>query len=579
MSDPTSRSPSAADQMAGSSDHFEPAWLKSYPDYLDWRQIYTPHPIGDLLDKAIRDYPGHTCTNFLGRKLTYAEIGALVNRAAAGMQQRGIGKGSKIGLLLPNCPTFIVHYFAAMKLGAIVVNYNPLYTVDELRYQVEDSETDVIITLDLKALLAKVESLLELKVLKIAIVASFAKLLPATKAVGFRVLKGRDLANIKRSPVRDKLVREADLLNNDGRFTPAEINPLEDIAVLQYTGGTTGTPKGAMLSHANLSTNVAQVSGWAPELKTAEERVLAVLPFFHIFAMTVVMNYGIERAAELVIMPRFVLDDALKLIHKTKPTIMPGVPTLFNAIINHKKLATFDLSSLKFCLSGGAPLPLEVKTQFEKLTGCKVVEGYGLSETSPVLSCNPLSGPVKENSIGLPLPQTTLSLRDIADPSREVAMGDEGEICASGPQVMKGYWNRPEETEGAFIGDFFRTGDVAVMDADGFFYIVDRIKDLIICSGYNVYPRRIEEVLYEHPAVEEVTVIGIADEYRGEAPKAFVKLVAGGQATEAELIEFTAVKLSKIELPAKIEFRDELPKTMIGKLSKKELKEEEAKQS
>lgn len=577
MSDPTSRPSSDADEPTGSTGNFVPTWLKSYPDYLDWHQGFEPHPVGDLLDKAISGYPNHTCTNFLGKTLTYAEIGTLVDRAAAGMQQRGIGKGSKIGLLLPNCPTFIVHYFAAMKLGAIIVNYNPLYTVDELRFQVEDSGTEIIITLDLKALCSKVEALLEQNVLKHAIVASFTKLLPTPKALGFRVLKARDLAKIARSPVRDKLILEPDLLANDGTFTPAQIDPLQDIAVLQYTGGTTGTPKGAMLSHANLSINVAQVSAWAPELKMADEKVLAVLPFFHVFAMTVVMNYGIERAAEIVIMPRFVLDDALKLINKTQPTIMPGVPTLFNAIINHKKLSSFNLSSLKFCLSGGAALPLEVKTQFETLTGCKVVEGYGLSETSPVLSCNPLSGPVKENSIGLPLPRTILSLRDIADPTREVAMGDEGEICAAGPQVMKGYWNRPEETESAFIGEFFRTGDVAVMDEDGFFYIVDRIKDLIICSGYNVYPRRIEEVLYEHPAVEEVTVIGIPDEYRGEAPKAFVKLVAGGQATEAELIEFTSKKLSKIELPAKIEFRDELPKTMIGKLSKKELKEEEAK--
>jgi long-chain acyl-CoA synthetase len=491
------------------------------------------------------------------------------------MQQRGIGKGSKIGLLLPNSPTFIVHYFAAMKLGAVIVNYNPLYTVDELRFQVEDSGTEIMITLDLKALCSKVESLLENNVLKRAIVGSFSKLLPAPKSILFRLLKSRDLTAIDRSPVRDKLIPEAELLSNDGRFTPTEIDPLNDIAVLQYTGGTTGTPKGAMLTHANLSVNVAQVSAWAPELAMAEEKVLAILPFFHVFAMTVVMNYGIERAAEIVIMPRFVLDDALKLVSKSKATIMPGVPTLFTAIINHKKLDSFDLSSLKFCLSGGAALPLEVKTQFEALTSCKVVEGYGLSETSPVLTCNPLSGPVKENSIGLPLPQTTLSLRDIADPTREVALGEEGEICAAGPQVMKGYWNRPEDTESAFVGEFFRTGDVAVMDEDGFFYIVDRIKDLIICSGYNVYPRRIEEVLYEHPAVEEVTVIGIPDEYRGEAPKAFVKLVEGGQATEAELIEFTAKKLSKIELPAKIEFRDELPKTMIGKLSKKELKAEE----
>jgi long-chain acyl-CoA synthetase len=553
------------------------AWLKSYPSHLNWEHAYEPSAVGSLLDRTVSDYPGSTCTNFLGRKLTYAEISQLVDKAAAGLQRLGIVKGSKVGLMLPNCPTFIVHYFAALKLGAVIVNYNPLYTVDELRTQIVDSETELMITLDLKALFSKIETLLADGTLKQAVVGQFTKLLPAAKAVAFRLLKGGDLAKPQSSTASNKIVIESDLLNNDGQFVPADIVPLEDVAVLQYTGGTTGTPKGAMLTHANLTINVAQVSAWATDLKKSEERMMAVLPFFHVFAMTVVMNFGIERAAELVIMPRFVLDDALKLIDKTKPTIMPGVPTLFNAIMNHQKLSSYDLSTLKFCLSGGAALPIEVKTQFERLTGCKVVEGYGLSETSPVLTCNPIDGPIKDGSIGLPLQGTRLSLRDIADPTREVGKGEEGEICAAGPQVMKGYWKQAEETANTFVGDYFRTGDVAVLDDDGFFYIVDRIKDLIICSGYNVYPRRIEEVFYEHPSVNEVTVIGIPDEYRGEAPKAYVKLVKGASLTEAELMAYVSEKLSKLELPKEIEFRSELPKTMIGKLSKKELKQEQTK--
>jgi long-chain acyl-CoA synthetase len=457
-----------------------------------------------------------------------------------------------------------------------VVNYNPLYTADELSFQITDSGTETIITLDLKVLFGKVEEMLKRGVLKQAIVGSFTSLLPMPKALAFRLFKSGDLASLSRSPVRDRIIDESAIVANDGRFEAVEIVPEEDIAVLQYTGGTTGTPKGAMLTHANVTINVQQVSDWAPELKDAEERIMAILPFFHVFAMTVVMNYGIWRAAELVIMPRFVLDDAMKLISKTKPTVMPGVPTLFNAIINHQKLDAFDLSSLKFCLSGGAALPLEVKTRFEALTGCKLVEGYGLSETSPVLTSNPLLGPVKENSIGLPLPRTVLSLRDVDDPTREVAPGEKGEICAAGPQVMKGYWQQAEETGKAFVGEFFRTGDVAVMDEDGFFYIVDRLKDMIISSGFNVYPRNIEEVFYRHPAVEEVTVIGIPDDYRGEAPKAFVKLAKGKSASVEELSEFAAKSLSKIERPAEIEIRDELPKTIIGKLSKKELKQEES---
>jgi long-chain acyl-CoA synthetase len=275
-------------------------------------------------------------------------------------------------------------------------------------------------------------------------------------------------------------------------------------------------------------------------------------------------------------MPRFSLDEALRLIDTAKPTVMPGVPTLFNAVMNHPKVKSHDLSSLRFCLSGGAALPVEVKQQFEAITGCKVVEGYGLSETSPVVTCNPLEGPVKVGSIGLPLPGTTISLRDLADPSKEVPVGEKGEICIKGPQVMLGYYERPAETAEQMVGEFLRTGDVARMDEEGFFFIEDRIKDLIICSGFNVYPRRVEEAIYEHPAVAEVTVIGIADPKRGEAPKAFVKLKPGIKVSAKDILEHLKPKISKIEMPAVIEFRDELPKTMIGKLSKKELKAEEA---
>jgi long-chain acyl-CoA synthetase len=458
-----------------------------------------------------------------------------------------------------------------------VVNYNPLYTVEELTFQVRDSETEVMVTLDLKLLFDKVEALLASGVLKRAVVGSFPALLPSAKSILFRMFKAKELAHPARSATSGKIVLEGDLMANDGQYASPLIVPHEDIAVLQYTGGTTGTPKGAMLTHANLYTNVMQVVAWAPMLESGKERMMGVLPFFHVFAMTVVMNFSIARAAEIVIMPRFVLDDALKLIDKSKPTCMPGVPTLFNALINHPKLKNFDLSSLKFCLSGGAALPMEVKQRFEALTGCKLVEGYGLSEASPVVTANPPDGPVVDGSIGQPLPQTIVSLRDLSDPTREVPIGERGEVCIRGPQVMKGYWKKPEETAGQFVGPFLRTGDVGIMDERGFIRIVDRIKDLIICSGYNVYPRRIEEALYEHPAVEEVTVIGIKDKYRGEAPKAFIKLKSGAKMTVEDVLKHLEPKISKIEMPSEIEFRDALPKTMIGKLSKKELKQEEAK--
>jgi long-chain acyl-CoA synthetase len=566
---------SAAQTAAAAREGAPYPWLSRYPEGVDWFQKFSPVSLGQLLDAAVATYSSKPCTNFLGRTLTYGEIGQLVERTAAGLQRLGVKRGTKVGLFMPNCPTFIIYYFATLKAGATVVNYNPLYTLEELTFQVRDSDTQLMVTLDLEVLFDKVESLIEAGTLRQAVVASFPALLPAAKSVLFKLFRGKELANPARSPVADKIVEDADVVASGVGFQKVPIDPANDIAVLQYTGGTTGTPKGAMLTHANLTVNCQQGAAWATNLESGQERTLAVLPFFHVFAMTAVMNFALQEGAEIVMMPRFVLNDALKLIDKTKPTVMPGVPTMFIAMLNHPKLASFDLSSLKYCLSGGAPLPIDVKERFEKVTGCKVVEAYGLSEASPGVTCNPVEGPVKSGSIGQPLPGTIVSLRDLADPAREVALGEKGEICVKGPQVMKGFWKKPEETANQFVGDFLRTGDVGIMDEEGFIFIVDRIKDLIICSGYNVYPRNIEEAIYEHPAVEEVTVIGIKDAYRGEAPKAFIKLKAGAAATEADIRVHLESKLSKIEMPAQIEFRDALPKTLIGKLSKKELKAEQ----
>ncbi len=560
-------------ELAQSGAH---PWVTHYPEDIVWDQTFEARPLYDILDKSVAAYGARVCTDFLGRRVSYADIGKRVNHTAAGLQKLGVKKGSKVGLFLPNCPTFIIYYFAILKLGGTVVNYNPLYTVEELAYQVGDSDTDIMVTLDLKALFSKVEALIEQGSLAQGIICSFPALLPASKSILFKLFKGKELARPQSSKIAGKLTFDGALTSNDGKFQHGEIDPVNDIAVLQYTGGTTGTPKGAMLTHANLYINVQQVLTWAPNLKQGEETMLGLLPFFHVFAMTGVMNLGLGLGAKIVMMPRFVLNDALELITKHKPTIMPGVPTIFNAMMSHPKIKSYDLSSLVMCLSGGAPLPLEVKRGFEGITGCTVVEAYGLSETSPAATINPIGGAVKEGSIGQPLPATIVSLRDLTDPAKAAPKGEKGEICIKGPQVMKGYWKREEATADTMIGDYLRTGDVGIMDEEGFIFIVDRIKDLIICSGYNVYPRRIEEALYEHPAVDECTVIGIKDQYRGEAPKAFIKLVDGAAVTEAELFEHLKPKISKIEMPVAIEFRDELPKTMIGKLSKKELQQEEA---
>ena len=562
------------DQKSSSSpENFTYPWQKSYPSYLQWDKGYTPKPQFHLLDQAVELYGGSVCTDFMGKTLTYAEIGAACDQIARGLQDLGVKKGDKVGLFLPNSPTYVIYYFAILKVGGVVVNYNPLYTVEELEFQALNSETELMVTLDLKVLFEKCDALMQKGALKQTVVAPFKELLPGIKSFLFGLLKSGELANIGASASKDKCVLQAQLLQSTGAPEPVEIDPLTDLAVLQYTGGTTGRPKGAMLTHANIYINTQQAVDWAPDITKGEEVFMGILPFFHVFAMTCVMNFSVAVGARMILMPKFELHAAIKLMAKTSPTCMPGVPTLFNALLNAKKLPESAVENLKFCLSGGAPLPLEVKHGFEALADCSLIEGYGLSETSPILTANVPEGEIIEGSIGIPFPQTVISLRSLDDPSVEVALGENGEICSKGPQVMKGYWNAQEATDDVFVGEFFRTGDVGYMDEKGYTYIVDRIKDLIICSGFNVYPRKIEDALYKHPAVEETTVVGIPDDYRGEAPKAFVKLKEGHQLKAAELMSFLEDKLSKLEMPEEIEFRDELPKTMVGKLSKKELRE------
>ncbi|MGK2923140.1 MAG: long-chain-fatty-acid--CoA ligase [Methyloceanibacter sp.] len=545
-------------------------WLKAYPAGISWERSFKPGLVHKLLDDAVAAFGARPCTYFLGKRLSYAEIGALSDRAAKGLRALGVGEGVKVGLLLPNSPTFVIFYFGVLKAGGTVVNFNPLYSLEEIEFQIRDSDTKIMVTLDLSLLFDKTEAMLKSGALDKAVVARFASLLPPLKQVGLKLSRRVKRARVGLSRMRRQIVREADLLANDGRYERPVITP-DSIAVLQYTGGTTGTPKGAMLTHANISINVAQVKLWGNRPPEAVDRVLGALPLFHVFAMTTVMNFGVASGMEMILMPKFELVEALKLIGKLRPTMMPGVPTLYQAMLRHPRIKRFDLSSLAFCISGGAALPLEVKRGFEALTGCNLVEGYGLSETSPVATCNPLDV-TREGSIGLPLPGTEISIRSLEDPAQEVARGEPGEICIAGPQVMTGYWKKPGETESAFTGRFFRTGDVGYMDEEGFVFIVDRIKDMINAAGFKVYPRRVEDALYEHSAVAECCVVGVPDAYRGEAPKAYVKLKEGSTATADELMAFLRPKLSKLELPVAIEFREELPKTMIGKLCKKELR-------
>ncbi len=548
------------------------SWFAAYPQGIDWNMPMPEQPLHALLDETAARHPRRPAMDFLGRKYDFAALGELVDRAAKGFQQLGVGKGVKVGLCLPNCPYYVIAYYGVLKAGGTVVNFNPLYVERELAAQIEDSETDVMVTLDLRQLYPKVAAMIERTRLKRIVVCGMGAALPTVKGALFPILKRSEIAQIPADVVH---VGFDALTNNDGKPKPVAIDPVVDLAVLQYTGGTTGTPKGAMLTHANLVANTLQVKSWFPGVDGGDQRLLAVLPFFHVFGMTVGCNLAVAAGAEMIMLPRFELAQVLKCIAKKKPTLFPGVPTIYRAISAAPDIASYDLSSIRFCISGGAPLPLEVKHDFEKLTGCVLVEGYGLSEASPVTHCNPLTGVSKEGSIGIPLPGTVAEIRSLDDPARPAAPGEKGELCVSGPQVMAGYWKRPDETRKVMVGEFLRTGDVGTMDEQGYVFLVDRIKDVIICSGFNVYPRVIEEAIYLHPAVQAVTVIGVPDEYRGQAPKAFVQLRDGQSLTEAALKDFLRDKISRIEMPAAVEFRAELPKTAVGKLSKKELVAEE----
>jgi long-chain acyl-CoA synthetase len=555
-------------------------WEKTYPSNVDWHAPIATKPLFHLIDDAVATYGDRPAIDFMDRVTSYRELGALVNRAAEGFQKLGVGKGRKVGLLLPNCPAFVVCYFGILKAGGTVVNVNPLYAVEEIKSQVEDAEADILVTLDLAVLYDKARIALDQSRLTHLVVCPLAQQLPKVKGLLFPLVKGRELAKITRD---SRHVFFKELLATAGKPKPVEIDVENDVAVLQYTGGTTGTSKGAMLTHANLYANTVQSVMMFPDAERGSEIMVGVLPLFHVFAMTVVMNFSLHIGAKMILLPRFELDTVLKTIDKKRPTFFPAVPTIYIAISGHPDIAAkkYDLSSIKLCLSGGAALPREVQETFQKLSGCTLVEGYGLSETSPVAVCNPThKGGSRDGSLGLPLPGTVIEITSPDAPTSVLPQGETGEICISGPQVMKGYWNREEETETAFAGGRFHSGDVGYIDEDGYVFLIDRLKEVIIAGGYNVYPRHVEEAIYKHPAVLEVTVIGVDDQYRQQTVKAFVRLKEGESLTQGDLKGFLKDKLSPIEMPKTIEFRAELPKTLIGKLSKKELiAEEAAKQS
>jgi long-chain acyl-CoA synthetase len=521
----------------------------------------------DILKDAARQFGRRPALNFMGRRTSYAELDRLVERAAAGLQKLGIVRGTRVALCLPNTPFYVVMYHAILRAGGTIVNVNPLYTSREIAAQMFETKTSIIVSIDLAMIQDKIKPLADEGLFKRVIVCRMAAALPPVKAAAFRLLKRAELAHV---PAGAPYVELAALLRGPASPGPVTIDPATDIAVLQSTGGTTG-----MLTHANITANLAQVRATMGETKMGEERILAVLPFFHVFAMTAVMNFGLSIGAELLLLPRPDVGAMMRLIAQRRPSVIAGVPTLFTALATAAEAdRQADLSCVRHCISGGAPLPHEVLARFAKLCPAPIMEGYGLSETSPVVAFNRV-GAARAGSVGQAIPGTSIEIREAAPPYAVLPQGARGEICVRGPQVMRGYFNRPEETGRTMVEGALRTGDLGYLDEDGYLFIVDRLKDLIICGGYNVYPRTIEEVAYQHPAVQDAIAIGVPDKYRGQSPKLFVTLRPGQAVSEAEMLSYLEANLNRIEVPRSVEIRETLPRTLVGKLSKKELVAEE----
>jgi long-chain acyl-CoA synthetase len=547
-------------------------WLRAYPKEVQPSYTYPKQNLARFLLETAATYPTHPALTFLGKRMTYRELLDSAFRFAGALRRIGIRRGDRVAIMLPNCPQTVIAYYGTLMTGAIVVQTNPLYVERELETQMRDSGAILIVTLDL--LYRRVRNVQPNTGLKYMIITSIQDYLPFPKNVLYPLIVKRD--GLKRDVTYGGGVfpwNEA-LASSEAVPLVEEVDAERDIALLQYTGGTTGTPKGAMLSHYNLTANTLQAKAWCYRSKPGRERYLAALPFFHVFGMTALMNLSVVMGGVLILVPKFNSGEILKVIAKEKPTAFPGAPTMYVALLNHPRVQAYDLGSINLCISGAAPLPVEVQEQFERVTGGRLIEGYGLTEASPVTHVNNIWELRKKGSIGIPVPDTIARVVD-PETGEELPPGEIGELAIEGPQVMLGYWNRPEETANALKNGVLYTGDMAKMDEDGFFYIIDRKKDIIIASGFNIYPREIEEVLYEHPAVQDAVVAGIPDPYRGETVKAYITLKTGASVTEPELLKFCRDRLAAYKVPRVIEFRSELPKSLVGKILRRKLVEEE----
>jgi long-chain acyl-CoA synthetase len=549
-------------------------WLKSYPAGVRWDGPIEIGPVAAILEQSAARWPDRPALDFAGRVMSYRELDQLADRVAAGLQAWGVGPGVHVGIYLPNTPHYFLAFFGILKAGGTVVNYSPLDAAAVLEHKIEDSETDLLFTLDMKLLFPQMHHMLGRTRLRGLLVGSYGDFSANPEMIKAMQTTSGDLVDV---PWGEQVRPFAELVVAGGvPVRHAIADPAEAIAVLQYTGGTTGLPKGAILTHANLTAATSQILETTqteiPVLRPGQERMLAVLPPFHVYALVVNMLMGLKLGAELVLHARFDLQAVLGDLTEKHVTVFCGVPTMYVGLLQ-ANLAGADLSSLRLCNSGGAPLPLEIQERFQQVTGASLNEGWGMTETSAIGSFTPAQGRRHKGSCGLPAPGVEFRFLDINDPARVLPYGERGEIAVRGPNVMKGYWKNPTATAEMLSAEgFLRTGDVGMMDEDGFIYIVDRTKDMLLCGGFNVYPRVIEEAIYQHPSVAEAAVIGIPDAYRGQAPKAFVKLREGaGELPLEELQAFLKPKIGKHEMVAAVQIVDALPRTPVGKIDKKQL--------
>jgi long-chain acyl-CoA synthetase len=552
----------------------ERPWLSDYPEGIDWDAPIDMTPVTERIRQAVERHGDRSALDFLGKSTSYRELGQSIDALAGALQKDlGVTKGTRVAILLPNTPFFVIAYYAILRAGGVVVNCNPLFTIGELEHVVGHSGAKILITADLAQLYGSAEKLHAAGIVETIVLARFSDALPGLKSILFNLFKRGDIAETTGSTASKAIVPLHRLLSAGRKPEPVEITET-DIAVQQYTGGTTGFPKAAMLSHGNIAANLGQIALYGPNVFEAPAKIVAILPFFHIFGMTVCLNTPLANGGEVLMLPRFEIKSFLDLVKRTRPTVLPSVPTLLHKIATDPLTRNYDLSSITLSISGGAPLANETRDLFAKVCGANLAEGYGLTETSPVVACSGLRSETKRGSIGMPLPGTDVRFAELDDPAMPVAQGNSGELQVKGPQVMPGYFQNEDANKAAFVDGWFRTGDVGYFDEQGFIYLVDRIKDIIIVSGYNIFPHDVEAALLRHSAVDECTVIGAPDVAKGEVPVAFIKLVSPEAATHAELVEFAQSNLSRLQVPREIIIKDELPKTLIGKLSKKELRAE-----